>query len=94
MVTNYFYLYPIRALIGIGFGGIAPILFSLMSNLAPQSKKGSILSIGSSFQILGNSLGLVLGGFIAGLTGFRIPYVITGLIYLSIIFFAKKIKSN
>ncbi len=94
LVTNYFYLYPIRALIGIGFGGIAPILFSLMSNLAPQSKKGSILSIGSSFQILGNSLGLVLGGFIAGLTGFRIPYVITGLIYLSIIFFAKKIKSN
>ncbi len=93
-ITNYFYLYPVRALIGIGFGGLSPIMFALMSNLSPQSNKGGILSIGSSFQILGNSLGLVLGGLIAGFTGFRIPFVITGIIYLSIILFANKINSN
>ncbi len=93
-VKNYLFLYPIRAVIGIGFGGLAPIMFSLMSNLAPQTKKSGILSIGSSSQILGNSLGLALGGFTASIIGFRTPYVITGLIYLSILIFVNKIKAN
>jgi len=93
-ISNYFYLYPVRALIGIGFGGLSPIMFSLMSNFSPQSNKGGILSIGSSFQILGNSLGLVLGGILAGFTGFRVPFFVTGAVYLSIIFFAKKINTK
>lgn len=92
IVYNYFLLYPIGILIGFGFGGLAPIMFALMSNFSPQSNKGGILSIGSSFQILGNSLGLAFGGIIASFIGFRFPFVITGIIYLLIIFYAKRVE--
>lgn len=94
IIYNYYLLYPTRILIGFGFGGLAPIMFSLMSNFSPQNNKGGILSIGSSFQILGNSLGLASGGLLASFIGFRFLFVITGIIYLLIIYFAKHTEIN
>ncbi|MFH0735877.1 MAG: MFS transporter [bacterium] len=93
-VYNMWLLFIIRAFLGFGLGGLAPILFAAMSENVPQSKKGGVLSIASSFQILGNSIGLMGGGFIAGLTDFRFPFLLAGICYLSIIGFASKVLKS
>lgn len=89
-VTNAWLLIIIRAILGIGFGGLSPIMFAMLSNNSSLEKKGGILSIGSSFQILGNSLGLFLGGYLASIIGFRFPFIVTGLSYFLIIYLALK----
>lgn len=91
-VTSVWLLLPVRAILGIGFGGLAPIMFAMMSNNSSLEKKGGILSIGSSFQILGNSLGLISGGYLASIIGFRFPFIFTGLSYFFIIYFVMSKK--
>ncbi len=86
-IYNMWLLFPARALLGFGLGGLAPIMFAVMSENVPQAKKGGVLSIASSFQILGSSLGLMGGGYIAGLTNLRVPFLLSGVCYLSIMFF-------
>lgn len=83
-VYNLYLLIPIRILIGLGFGALSPLLFTAISNNVSLIRKGGVLGVGSSFQILGNMLGPVLGGFSAGLLGLRISFVITGIVFLMI----------
>jgi len=85
-VYNLYLLIPIRILLGFGYGALAPLLFTSISNNVSIVRKGGVLGVASSFQILGNMLGPVLGGFSAGYLGLRIAFVITGLFYLLITF--------
>ena len=83
-VYNIYFLIPIRILLGFGYGALSPLLFTAISNNVPSERKGGVLGVGSSFQILGNMVGPVLGGFSAGLLGLRISFAITALVFLSI----------
>jgi DHA1 family multidrug resistance protein-like MFS transporter len=83
-VYNIYLLIPIRTILGFGFGALAPLLFTAISNNVPTERKGGVLGVGSSFQILGNMIGPVLGGFSAGFLGLRISFIITGLFFLVI----------
>ena len=84
LVYNIYLLIPIRILLGFGFGALSPLLFTAISNNVSSERKGGVLGVGSSFQILGNMVGPVLGGFSAGFLGLRISFAITALIFLSI----------
>lgn len=84
LVYNIYLLIPIRILLGFGFGALSPLLFTAISNNVSSDRKGGVLGVGSSFQILGNMVGPVLGGFSAGFLGLRISFVITSLIFLTI----------
>ena len=83
-VYNYIYLIPIRAFLGFGYGALSPLLFTLISNEASQERKGGLLGVATSFQILGNMSGPILSGFIAASLGFRFPFIITGSVFLLI----------
>lgn len=83
-VYDLYLLIPIRILIGLGFGALSPLLFTAISNNVSLIRKGGVLGVGSSFQILGNMLGPVLGGFSAGFLGLRISFIITGIVFLMI----------
>jgi len=83
-VYDIYFLIPIRILLGFGFGALSPLLFTAISNNVPSERTGGVLGVGSSFQILGNMIGPVLGGFSAGLLGLRISFAITGLFFLII----------
>ncbi len=83
-VYDIYFLIPIRILLGFGYGALSPLLFTAISNNVPTERKGGILGVGSSFQILGNMVGPVLGGFSAGFLGLRISFAITGLFFLVI----------
>jgi len=83
-VYDIYFLIPIRILLGFGFGALSPLLFTAISNNVPFERTGGVLGVGSSFQILGNMIGPVLGGFSAGFLGLRISFAITGLFFLII----------
>ena len=83
-VYDIYFLIPIRILLGFGFGALSPLLFTAISNNVPSERTGGVLGVGSSFQILGNMIGPVLGGFSAGFLGLRISFAITGLFFLII----------
>lgn len=84
IVYDVYFLIPIRILLGFGYGALSPLIFTAISNNVSSERKGGVLGVGSSFQILGNMLGPVLGGFSAGLLGLRISFAITGLFFLII----------
>jgi len=93
IVNDVYFLIPIRILLGFGYGALSPLIFTAISNNVSSERKGGVLGVGSSFQILGNMLGPVLGGFSAGLLGLRISFAITGIFFLIITIIAHlKIK--
>jgi DHA1 family multidrug resistance protein-like MFS transporter len=84
MVTDAYMLIPIRTILGFGFGALFPLLFTSISNKVSFDRKGGILGVGSSFQILGNMTGPIIGGLAAGIIGLKISFVITGCVFLVI----------
>lgn len=84
LVYDIYWLIPIRIMLGFGFGALAPLLFTAISNNVAVERKGGVLGVGSSFQILGNMIGPVLGGFSAGYLGLRNSFAITALLFLVI----------
>ena len=84
IVYNIYFLIPIRNLLGFGYGALPPLLFTAISNNVALERKGGVLGVGSSFQILGNMIGPVLGGFSAGMVGLRLSFIVTGVFFLLI----------
>lgn len=84
IVYNIYFLIPIRILLGFGYGALPPLLFTAISNNVALERKGGVLGVGSSFQILGNMIGPVLGGFSAGMVGLRLSFIVTGVFFLLI----------
>lgn len=82
VIVDPYLLIPVRVLLGFGYGGLMPLLFTSISNRVSFERKGGVLGVASSFQILGNMSGPLLGGFSAGLLGVRFSFVMAGLIFL------------
>ncbi len=83
-VYDVYLLIPVRILLGFGYGALSPLLFTAISKNISLDRMGGVLGVGSSFQILGNMIGPVLGGFSAGFLGLRIAFLITGFFFLII----------
>lgn len=79
LVVNPYALIPLRIFLGIGYGALLPLLFTSLSNNIPVERKGGVLGVGSSFQILGNMIGPIIGGFSAGILGLKVSFVLTGI---------------
>jgi MFS family permease len=89
-VSDPLTLIPIRMILGFGFGALLPLLFTTISNGVSFERKGGVLGVASSFQILGNMIGPILGGYAAGILGIKTSFFITGSVFFlmaSIIFF-------
>lgn len=84
MVFEIYFLIPVRILLGFGFGALLPLLFTSISRNVIVERRGGILGVASSFQILGNMLGPLAGGFAVGLIGLRFSFIITGIFFLLI----------
>ena len=84
VVNDPFTLIPVRILLGFGFGAMLPLLFTLISNNVSFERKGGVLGVASSFQIFGNIIGPVVGGYAAGVMGLKSSFIFTGLIFLVI----------
>ncbi len=86
LVTDLLQLALLRAILGIGRGGVLPALYSLANLHAPAERKGGIIAIASSMTILGNMLGPILGGYVAAHTGIREMFLVNSALALVVAF--------
>lgn len=88
-VNDTILLIPVRMLLGMGYGIIIPALFTALSKDVSESRKGGVVGIGSSFQILGNMLGPITSGALTAMIGVRPMFIISGIIFILIGILAK-----
>ena len=70
----------IRALIGIATGGIVPISVALMGDIYPYEKRGKPIGLLFACIAGGMTFGSTLGAYLNPLIGWRMEFVITGIL--------------
>ena len=73
MTTIFFF--AISLLLGIGFGTMFPAYNTLFVNLAPNSQRGTATSTYLTSWDVGIGIGMVVGGYIAEVSTFKIAYL-------------------
>ena len=82
LIVNPYYLIPVRTLLGFGYGALMPLLFTRISNNVAKERRGGVMGVGSSFQVMGNLVGPLFGGYAGAVIGFSFSFVITGAIFI------------
>lgn len=85
LVTNVYQLILLRTLQGF-FAGYISNSNTLIATTAPTQHVGKALGTLTTGTVSGSLLGPLLGGVIAQLWGYRIPFLITGCLLLSAFF--------
>ena len=84
--------YLIALLLGIGFGTMFPAYNTLFVNLAPNSQRGTATSTYLTSWDVGIGIGMVVGGYIAEISTFKMAYFAGALLtVLSLSFFIRKV---
>src|SRR6266699_1353496 len=73
---NFWQLFSVRAVLGIGEAGYAPASLSLLCDFFSKEKRGRILSYWSAGTLLGAAIGFTLGGLVADAFGWRYAFFI------------------
>jgi DHA1 family multidrug resistance protein-like MFS transporter len=89
LVTNAYQLIFFRATLGFCLGGMLPTLYSYISKNSSLERRGGIMGIASSGNILANMIGPLAGGFIAAHVGLRQNFFITGGILMLTVFLVR-----
>ena len=76
---NFVQLVGARIGVGVGEAGCTPTSHSLIADYAPKEKRASALAFFSIGTPLGGLLGLVMGGVMADLYGWRTAFLLAGL---------------
>jgi DHA1 family multidrug resistance protein-like MFS transporter len=77
--TDNYWLFTLeRFAVGLFIGGLLPTANALVGRLVPRSDRGTIYGMTSSAMFMGNSLGPLLGGFIAAGFGLHWVFLMTG----------------
>lgn len=84
VITNPYYLIPVRIVLGFGYGALLPLLFTAISKNVSKDRRGGVMGVSSSFQIIGNLVGPLFGGYAGAVIGFSFSFLITGFIFLII----------
>ena len=82
LVPNLIVLGVLRAGLGFMRGGILHALYSLTSLHAPSNRKSGLMGIASSLNILGNMIGPMVGGSIAGHFGITSVFAFNSVLLL------------
>ena len=75
---NYFVFTAERFAVGLFIGGLLPTANALVGRLVSRSDRGTIYGMTSSAMFMGNSLGPLLGGFLAAGLGLSWVFLMTG----------------
>ncbi|WP_306252509.1 MFS transporter [Parvularcula sp. IMCC14364] len=84
LAQNFLQLFLARLGVGVGeAGGVAPA-YSLISDYFPPNQRARALSVYSFGIPIGSALGIILGGILTDIIGWRSAFVIVGLLGLLI----------
>jgi MFS family permease len=73
---NYEQLFWLRALTGIGIGGMIPITFSLIGDYFSHKSRATAAAWITLVQGMGVAVGQLLAGFIGSKYGWRLPFIL------------------
>ena len=76
---NFWQLFSVRAVLGIGEAGYAPASLSLLGDFFSKEKRARILSYWSAGTLLGTAIGLALGGLVADFFSWQYAFFIVGI---------------
>lgn len=79
MAQNFIQLLLARIGVGVGEAGCTPPAHSLISDMVPPSRRSSALAFYALGIPIGTLLGMLIGGFLADLVGWRHAFLIVGL---------------
>lgn len=77
MVGSVWELAVVRLLLGMAIGGIIPLRVAYIRQAAPLTMQGEVLGYNNSLRFLGNFIGPILGGMMAGYFGFSAVFYMT-----------------
>ncbi|OEF98897.1 multidrug transporter [Vulcanibacillus modesticaldus] len=80
---NVWQLMMWRFLLGLTIGGLLPSIDSLIRHYSPVGMESRTYSYSSSALFLGNLLGPIVGGILAGIIGFKGMFLFTGILLLT-----------
>lgn len=87
--------FTISLLLGIGFGTMFPAYNTLFVNLAPNNQRGTATSTYLTSWDVGIGIGMVMGGYIAEVSTFRMAYLAGALLtVISLGYFFKKVTPH
>ncbi|MFC3781112.1 MFS transporter [Bacillus chungangensis] len=82
LAASLWQLVLFRFLFGIAIGGMLPCTTAYIRLEGPLEMQGELLGYNQSFRFLGNVIGPVLGGIIAGFTGISSVFYVTSALFL------------
>lgn len=74
-VTDYWQLVGLRFLLGLALGGLLPSINTLIRHVSPVGMESRTYGFSNSAMYLGNMLGPVIGGWMAGGFGIRSLFI-------------------
>lgn len=83
IVPSLYLLAPLRAMLGFVRGGILHSLYSVISLRSPSERRSGLVGLASSFNILGNMIGPLIGGTIAGHFGILSVFIVNSVLFLA-----------
>lgn len=83
LVTHAYQLILLRAVQGFCMGGILPTLYSYISKHSTAERRGGVMGIASSFNILASMIGPTFGGFLTATIGLRQNFFVSGAVLLT-----------
>jgi MFS transporter, DHA1 family, multidrug resistance protein len=93
-VNQPYQVLVLRFMLGVAIGGILPTLYSIMSHSTPLERRGGVLGISSSFTVLGNMIGPLVGGYLASLGNFNFVFFSSGaVVFFCAIFITRSLNN-
>ncbi|AIG25092.1 MFS transporter [Brevibacillus laterosporus] len=93
MVQTLWQLLILRFMAGLCVGGLLPAVNSLLRKATPSHMVSRVFGYNNSFLCLGNMLGPVTGGFLAGFVGLNGVFLMTSiLLFLNFIWFLYAVR--
>ncbi|MGE4322462.1 MAG: spinster family MFS transporter [Sphingobium sp.] len=89
LAHNFWHLFAARLGLGVGQAGCTPAAQSMLSDVFPQDKRSTALSIYSIGVPIGTLLGALFGGWIGQEFGWRMAFLVVGLPGIAIALLAR-----
>ncbi len=91
---NFFFLLPLRIILGISIAGLIPLLYSYLGKVSDPERIGSIMGFASSANLFGSLVAYLGSAFIAPNLKLNWLFVISGLVLLLVLYIARKSMQN
>ena len=92
-VTSPWQFLALRIVAGACMGGMLPTSNALINSLIPENKRGTAFGVSTSFSLMGNVLGPIVGGLIgASALGYRGVFPVTGALLLVTAIWIRQVK--